>query len=263
MSCEKCKDTPGFILTELADGRSGAEKCDCSTLGYQETLKGRANIPEAYETAALDNFKLPENNPVARSQYATALLTVRSYVKEFPHVSPSGLLFIGPTGTGKTHLAVATLRGLLDRGFEGVFFNFSKLLDHIRGGWKPDAGTMDRAAYSIAEETPILVLDDLGAHRVKDWVEDTVTEIITERCNRRLATIFTTNLPDTYAAGADSPADAHSQWKQSIEQYKYKRTLEEHIGSRARSRLFEMCKTIPMEGPDYRRTIATQRAGTR
>ena len=264
MSCEKCKETPGFILTEYADGRTGAAKCECATVGYQETVKGRANIPEAYGTAALDNFKLPENNPIARSQYAIALLTIRAYVRDFPAVSPSGLLFIGPTGTGKTHLAVATLRGLLDRGFEGVFFNFSKLLDHIRTGWKPDAGTMDRTAYSLAEETPILVLDDLGAHRVKDWVEDTVTEIITERCNNRLATIFTTNLPDTYdTADPSAPLDAHSQWKQSIEQYKYKRTLEEHIGSRARSRLFEMCKVIRMEGPDYRQIIATQRTVAR
>jgi DNA replication protein DnaC len=263
MSCEKCKDTPGFILTEYADGRTGAEKCDCAVVSYQQTLKGRANIPEAYLSAALDNFKLPENNPVARSQYATALLTVRAYVRDFPTVSPSGLLLIGPTGTGKTHLAVATLRGLLDRGFEGVFFNFSKLLDHIRSGWKPDAGAADRAAYGLAEEAPILVLDDLGAHRVKDWVEDTVTEIITERCNNRLATIFTTNLPDTYSGEGGKPLDSDGAWKQAIEQYKYKRTLEEHIGSRARSRLFEMCKVIEMDGPDYRRIIATQRAGMR
>jgi DNA replication protein DnaC len=266
MSCEKCKETPGFILTEYADGRTGAAKCDCAMIGYQETVKGRANIPEAYETASLGNFNVLDSlGPNACSQYRTAMNTVRTYIRQFPTVSPSGLLFIGPTGTGKTHLAVATLRGLLDRGFEGVFFNFSKLLDHIRAGWKPDAGTMDRAAYSLAEETPILVLDDLGAHRVKDWVEDTVTEIITERCNNRLATIFTTNLPDTYDAGDPSSAlDAHSQWKQAIEQYKYKRTLEEHIGARARSRLFEMCKVVELGGPDYRREIiAKQRAGDR
>ena len=261
MSCEKCKETPGFILTEYADGRTGAAKCDCGVVSYQQAVKGRANIPEAYETASLDNFKVLDS--YARSRFTTALNDVRTYIREFPTVLPSGLLFIGPTGTGKTHLAVATLRGLLDRGFEGVFFNFSKLLDHIRAGWKPDAGTMDRAAYSLAEETPILVLDDLGAHRVKDWVEDTVTEIITERCNNRLATIFTTNLPDTYTGDPSSPLDAHSQWKQSVEQYKYKRTLEEHIGARARSRLFEMCKVIEMDGPDYRQIIAKQRTGTR
>jgi len=38
----------------------------------------------------------------------------------------------------------------------------------------------------------VLVLDDLGAHRVTDWVEDTVTSIITYRCNHRKSTIVTT-----------------------------------------------------------------------
>ena len=247
MSCEKCKDTAGFILTELADGRTGAEKCDCSTIGYQETVKGRANIPEAYQTAALDNFKLPENNPIARSHFATAANDVRTYIREFPMVSPSGLLFIGPTGTGKTHLAVATLRGLLDRGFEGVFFNFSKLLDHIRSGWKPDAGTMDRAAYSLAEETPILVLDDLGAHRVVEWVQDIIESIITHRCNHRKALIATTNLPDPDVTGgivAYTGAGGIPVHKQN---------LAECIGMRARSRLFEMCRVIWMPAvQDYR-----------
>ena len=78
-----------------------------------------------------------------------------------------------------------------------------------------------------------------------------------------IATIFTTNLPDTYSGEGGKPLDSDGAWKQAIEQYKYKRTLEEHIGSRARSRLFEMCKVIEMDGPDYRRIIATQRAGMR
>ena len=48
----------------------------------------------------------------------------------------------------------------------------------------------------MALDAEVLLLDDLGAHRVTDWVEDTVTSIITYRCNNRKPLIATTNLPD-------------------------------------------------------------------
>jgi DNA replication protein DnaC len=104
---------------------------------------------------------------------------------------------------------------------------------------------MDREAYQAALETEILVLDDLGAHRVTDWVEDTVTSIVTHRCNHRQATIVTTNLRDPEAGdmrGSGLQDDLHSKY-----------FLEERVGMRARSRLFEMCKLVKMPHlEDYR-----------
>ena len=96
-----------------------------------------------------------------------------------------------------------------------------------------------------ALEAEILVLDDLGAHRVTDWVEDTVTSIVTHRCNNRKATIVTSNLRDPEAGdqrGSGLQEDIHSKY-----------FLEERIGMRARSRLFEMCRLIKMPlVEDYR-----------
>jgi DNA replication protein DnaC len=84
----------------------------------------------------------------------------------------------------------------------------------------------------------VLLLDDLGEHRVTDWVEDTVTSIITYRCNNRKPLIATTNLID---------ADA------GYGKVDHRTTLTERIGPRARSRLFEMCRVIKMPlVEDYR-----------
>jgi DNA replication protein DnaC len=193
----------------------------------------------------VDNFVLPADNPVSRTQLASVVLNVRAYVREYPNVPKPGLLFIGAPGTGKTHLAVAALRSLIGRGFEGVFYDFQALLNHIRSGYDAASGTMDREAYRAALESEILVLDDLGAHRVTDWVEDTVTSIVTQRCNNRRATIVTTNLRDPEVGdqrGSGLQDDIHSKY-----------FLEERIGMRARSRLFEMCKLIKMpDVEDYR-----------
>ena len=155
------------------------------------------------------------------------------------------MLFIGQPGTGKTHLAVATLRGLIARGFEGVFFDFQNLLDRIRSGYDKTSGIMDKEAYRTALDTEVVVLDDLGAHRVTDWVEDTITSIVTHRCNNKKATIVTTNLRDP------ETGDRRATGLQEDLQSKF--FLEERVGARARSRLFEMCKVIKMPNvEDYR-----------
>jgi DNA replication protein DnaC len=227
------------------EGISGAEKCECVKAGRVGRLQDRANIPPLYEKASVDNFVLPQDNPVARTALATVALTVRGYVRDFPSVPKPGLMFIGAPGCGKTHLATAALHGLIERGFEGVFFDFQALLNRIRSGYDQASGTMDREAYKAALDTEILLLDDVGAHRVTDWVEDTVTSIVTHRCNNKKATLVTTNLRDPEAGnqrGSGLESDIHSKF-----------FLEERIGMRARSRLFEMCRLIKMpDVEDYR-----------
>jgi DNA replication protein DnaC len=227
------------------EGLSAAEKCECANAGREQRLEDRANIPPLYQNASVDNFMLPPDNPVARTGLASVALTVRGYVRDYPNIPKPGLLFIGQPGSGKTHLAVAALRGLIERGFEGLFFDFQALLHSIRSGYDQASGTMDREAYRTALDAEILLLDDLGAHRVTDWVEDTVASIVTHRCNNRKATLVTTNLMDPEAGdqrGSGMAESIHSKY-----------FLEERVGMRARSRLFEMCKLIKMPYvEDYR-----------
>ena len=94
---------------------------------------------------------------------------------------------MGRPGTGKTHLAVAALRAIMEKGFEGLFFDYQNLLDRIRSSYDPTSQTSDKEAYRVAMDKEVLLLDDLGAHRVTDWVDDTVTSIITARCNHQKA----------------------------------------------------------------------------
>jgi DNA replication protein DnaC len=222
--CPKCHDTGMEIVPD-----KGARICDCRRKRSDTGRVAAVRLPKRYDGFHFSNYK-PQNE----SQTA-ALMSAMDVAMKYPNID-RGIILIGSVGVGKTHLAVSILKGLTERGFGCLFYEFGSLLKEIQESYNPQTLTSELSVLSPVLTTDVLVLDELGASKPTDWVRDTMAHVINTRYNDRKVTIFTTNYLDDRRSAVEE-------------------TLEDRIGTRLRSRLYEMCRTVMIEGRDYRRTF--------
>jgi len=242
--CSECHGTG----TKLIEGK-GAVLCPCRRTNASTKLIENARIPKRYRDCTFDSFK---------SQPGTlqdnALLYAKTLVLDYPAVD-RGLLFMGPAGVGKTHLAVAIIKGLIEKGFAGMFTEFGSLLKAIQDSYNPISKASELSVLAPIYQADVLVLDELGATIPTDWVRDTMYQIINKRYNDNRLTVFTTNYSDEPRESTTTATFSRKRKPEAMREP----TLEERISSRLRSRLYEMCTTVQMDGEDYRTHMGRRR----
>src|ERR1043166_519939 len=224
----------------LRDGVEGVSRCDCIKNGGSGRLLDVAKIPQRYEHCELENFDVM---PSPDRSIEKAKIAAEKFVDEYPMPRVSfGLLFMGPQGVGKTHLAVGVIKALMRRkGVSCLFRSFPELLKEIQNSYSPISQSSEFSLLAPVLDTEVLVLDELGAQTPSTWVRDTVSYILNHRYSENKVTVFTTNYQDK---------DELTDNRKGVTY-----TLAERIGDQMRSRLFEMCKTITMVGNDFRKAV--------
>lgn len=235
LRCRICGGKRQTIITppfEGAQPRTVRCWCKCPTeydrlrqQERQDEIERRRAICFQGTNMASWNFERDDRKHPALSDAA------KQYAEQFPqHLKDSrGLLYYGPVGTGKTFLAACIANAVIDQGYRVRMTNFATVANDMQSTWEKDGYIKDLCRYDL------LILDDLGAERKSEYMQEIVFNVIDARSRAALPVIVTTNLTRPELG---NPADMA-----------YKRIY---------SRVLERCLAVEVDGNDRRMVAAGQ-----
>ncbi len=187
-TCPICKDK----------GNTGNEWCECLCRLANELAAAELNHNAPLSECRLDNFRLDlypnettdDSGLSARDIMENNLNVCREFAEGFDGTG-NGILMVGNTGLGKTHLSLGIANVLIPRGFCVVYSSVNELIRRIN---REQFDEMNGDTLSLSKDCDLLILDDLGVEKTTEWSSALLYEIINARQNRRVPTIASTNL---------------------------------------------------------------------
>jgi DNA replication protein DnaC len=221
-TCELCRDT-GFV---------NGLRCGCFTRLLRQLAYKELCMDAPLEKSTFARFhaeeipaNIVENGISAREHMRGVVANCEQYAAVFDEKAKN-ILFTGQTGLGKTHLSLAIVGEVLQKGYTVIYGAAQNLLNKMErehfSRYNDAQGETEEALISCT----LLVLDDLGSEFFTKFTESAVYNIINTRLLRALPTIISTNL-------------THKQ-------------LEEKYGRRVSSRVFGNYIEINLMGKDHR-----------
>jgi len=176
-----------------------------------------AHLPESW---SLESFPFKKQTGVSQRQ-------IRTFAELDFVAKAENIVFIGPTGVGKTGLASSLLLKALQNGYRALFVKAQDLFDEMY------ASLADRSSRKLINRlarVDVLAIDEMGYLNLKPEQTNIFFKLMEERHHRH-PTIITTNL-------------SYDQWQDFLGN----KPLVEALLSRLRER----CHTVKINGPSLR-----------
>ena len=229
--CGECGGS-GTVFSVNERGYRYLERCGlCGMARLKVRRYNSAKIPSKFAGV----LQSDDIDPRDGSQFE-AMTYVKSFVDKYPE--KKGFLLMGGPGLAKTRLAVGAIAELtLQKAVECVFTDFFFLLGDLRKAYSE--GIPENEIIGPLTDAEILVIDEMGKGKSSEWEQNILDQLISKRYNSSKKTLVTTN----YVARESLPKKPGNRTE----------ILEDRVGERIASRLYEMCNLLLIEGSDYRK----------
>lgn len=186
--CEICEDR-GFI---------GGRMCTCHKQLLKDIMRSEMSRLAPLDKCTFDNFSLEyytdkpmENNIIPRQRAEKIFDTCRKYAQNFSSQSKN-LLFFGGAGLGKTHLSLAIMNVVINKGCDVCYGTSQNICDDLQS---EQFGRTENLVYTKSQvmNCDLLVLDDLGTEIDNQYSIATLYNIINTRILSSKPTIISTN----------------------------------------------------------------------
>lgn len=253
--CSICKQiVPKRTVYMLGIEKQVQPRCKCEVDAFEKDVAAMeerkekseierkfsfSSLGERFQDSTFERFK-------GREGSERALEIARKYAGKFDKTVGTSLLLWGNPGNGKSYLAAAICHEIKSRGFIPVFQSVPELLGRIRSTFNKNAKDSESEIMNAVLKCDLLVLDDIGAEKISDWVLDAMFRIIDGRYRNKRPTLFTTNFTPTellYRFMADD---------KSVEQ--------EIAARRIYDRILEVSVIVENKATSYRQEVARERA---
>lgn len=184
--CPQCAEIARVKREDRERQRAEAERAFIA-----DRLIGSSGIPARFADRTLGSYAATD-----RGQ-KFALTVCKRFVDDFTEQAKIGrsLVMTGEPGTGKTHLACAVARAVIESyGVPAKFVTVSDMLRCIKETYRRDSDVSERDVIERYSRVGLLVVDELGVQIGSEHEKLLLFEVLNARYQELLPTILISNL---------------------------------------------------------------------